>query len=102
MHTHIKPTETFQKYTLHLLPPSRRQERLYQKANKTEQIITQFKRRLRDRGYPDNLLENTLSEIKFTESKESRLYKINKNHAKEFCRLLQNIARLCLILKTFL
>jgi len=32
-----------------------------------EENITQFKRRLRDRGYPDNPLENTLSEIKFSE-----------------------------------
>ena len=29
--------------------------------------ITQFKRGLRDRGYPENLLENTLPEIKFSE-----------------------------------
>ena len=32
-----------------------------------EENITQFKRRLRDRDYPDNLIENTLSEIKFSE-----------------------------------
>ena len=32
-----------------------------------EENITQFKRRLRDRGYPDNLIENTLSEIIFSE-----------------------------------
>ena len=32
-----------------------------------EENITQFKRRLRDRGYPDNLIENTLSEIQFSE-----------------------------------
>ena len=32
-----------------------------------EQKITQFKRLLRDRSYPDNLLENALSEIKFSE-----------------------------------
>ena len=32
-----------------------------------EENITQFKRRLRDRGHPDNLLENTLSEIVFSE-----------------------------------
>ena len=33
----------------------------------SEQNIMQFKRRLGDRGYPDNLLESTLSEIKFSE-----------------------------------
>ena len=33
-----------------------------------EENITQFKRRLRDRGlYPDNLLDKTLSEVKFSE-----------------------------------
>ena len=29
--------------------------------------LSQFKRRLRDRGYPNNLVENTLLEIKFSE-----------------------------------
>ena len=32
-----------------------------------EEKTTQFKRRLRDRCYPDNLIENTLSDIKFSE-----------------------------------
>ena len=35
----------------------------------SENILTQFKPRLRDRGYPDNLLENTLSEIEFSKRK---------------------------------
>ena len=64
-----------------------------------EENITQFKRRLRDRGYPDNLIENTLSEIQFSE-RMSALQ--NKQKTRECCRLLQNIAHLCLILKTFL
>jgi len=65
-------------HTLHLLPPSRRQEGFIKgealrllRTNSSkptfEENITQFKRRLRDRGYPDNLLENTLSEIKLSE-----------------------------------
>jgi len=29
--------------------------------------ITQFKRRLRDRGYPDNLVDKSLTEVKFSE-----------------------------------
>ena len=65
-----------------------------------EENITQFKRRLRDRGYPDNLIVNTLSEIKFSERMPA--LQISKKHAGEFCRLLQNIAHLCLILITFL
>ena len=36
-----------------------------------EENITQFKRRLRDRGYSDNFLENTLSEVKFNERKSA-------------------------------
>ena len=32
-----------------------------------EENITQFNRRLRDRGYPYNLIENSLSEIQFSE-----------------------------------
>ena len=32
-----------------------------------QENITQFKRRLRDRGYPDSLIENTLSEIILSE-----------------------------------
>ena len=79
MQTYFTPTETFAICTFHLLPPSRRQERRYQRRSvKTsenqlfksyinEENITQFKRRLRGRGYPDNLIENTLSEIKFSE-----------------------------------
>ena len=74
----LQTDRNFPVYKLHLLPPSRRPKRLYQsgslrllKTNSSkatfEEIITQFKRRLRDRGYPDNLSENTLSEIKFSE-----------------------------------
>ena len=56
-----------------------------------EENITQFKRRLRGRGYPDNLLENTPSLIKFSE----RMSAQQKKRAKEFCRLLQNLAYIC-------
>ena len=76
--THFKPTETFQ-YT-HFTschPPGVRKGFIKGEALRLlrtnsskatfEENITQFKRRLRDRGYPDNLLENTISEIKFSE-----------------------------------
>ena len=84
--THFKPTETFQ-YT-HFIschPPGVRKGFIKGKAlrllrtnsSKTtfEENITQFKRRLRDRGYPDNLLENVLSEIKFNERMSALLNK---------------------------
>ena len=103
--THFKPTETFQ-YT-HFTscnPPGVRKGFIKGEALRLlrtnsskatfEENTTQFKCRLRDRGYPDNLIENTLSEII---AKECRLYKINKK-----TRLLQNMAHLCLILKTVL
>jgi len=77
MRMHFKPTETFQ-YT-HFTschPPGIRKGFIKGKALKLlrtnsskatfEENITQFKHRLHDRGYPDNLLENTLSEIKFS------------------------------------
>ena len=86
MRTHFKPTETFQ-YT-HFTschPPGVRKGFIKGKAlrllrtnsSKTtfEENITQFKRRLRDRGYPDNLLENVLSEIKFNERMSALLNK---------------------------
>ena len=44
---------------------------------------TQFKRWLRDRGYRDNILENTLSGIKFNERK-SALQNKQKNVQKNF------------------
>ena len=76
--THFKPTETSQ-YT-HFTschPPGVRKGFIKGEALRLlrtnsskatfEENITQFKRRLRNRGYPDNLLENTLTEIKFSE-----------------------------------
>ena len=84
--THFKPTETFQ-YT-HFTschPPGIRKgfikgealRLLRTNSSKTtfEENIAQFKRRLRDRGYPDNLLENVLSEIKFNERMSALLNK---------------------------
>ena len=90
MRTHYKPTETFQ-YTnfTSCHPPGvrkgfikRRSLRLLRTNSSKaifEENITQFKRRLRDRGYPDNLSENTLSEIKFSE-RISALQKKQKTH----------------------
>ena len=67
-------------HTLHILLPSRRHRKGFIKL-KAEALrllrtssskatckenIAQFKHRLRDRGYPDSLLENTLSGIKFS------------------------------------
>ena len=109
--THFKPTETFQ-YT-HFSschPPGVRKGFIKGEALRLlrtnsskatfEENITQFKRRLRDRGYPDNLTENTLSEIIFSE-RMSALQNKQKTR-KRICPLLQNIAHLCLVLKTFL
>ena len=76
--THFKPTETFQ-YT-HFTschPPGVRKGFIKGEALRLlrtnsskatfKENITQFKRRLRDRGYPDNLVDKTLSEVKFSE-----------------------------------
>ena len=76
--THFKPTEPFQ-YT-HFSschPPGVRKGfikgkvlrllRANSSKTKFEENITLFKQRLRNRGYPDNLTDKTLSEGNFTE-----------------------------------
>ena len=75
--THFKPTETFQ-YT-HFTschPPSMKNGfvkgealrilRTNSSKDTFEENISKFKRHVRDRGYPRNLVEKLLSEIKFT------------------------------------
>ena len=75
--THFKPTKTFQ-YT-HFTschPPSVKNGfvkgealrilRTNSSKDTFEENISKFKRHLRDRGYPRNLVEKLLSEIKFT------------------------------------
>ena len=102
MRTHFKRTETFQ-YT-HFTschPPGVRKGFIKGEALRLlrtnsskvtfEENITQFKRRLRDRGYPDNLIENTLSEIIFSERMSALQNK--QKRAKEFCHLLQNTVK---------
>ena len=61
--------------------------------------VTQLKPRLRDRGYPDNLLENTLSETEFSKRK-SETKNIKRIYFVVCYRT--SIAHLCLILKNFL
>ena len=78
MRTHFKPTETFQyTYFTSRHPPGVRKGFIKDEALRllransskatSEENITQFKRRFRDRGYLDNLIENTLLEIIFSE-----------------------------------
>ena len=69
------------------------------RKTKFEENITLFKQRLRNRGYPDNLMDKTLSEVNFSE-RLSTLQNKQKS-AKRFCRLLRNIAHLCLTLTPF-
>ena len=47
-----------------------------------EENISNFKKRLIDRGYPQTMIENLLSDIKFTE-RESALLKHNNKEEKE-------------------
>ena len=103
--THFKPTETFQ-YT-HFSschPPGIRKgfikgealRLLRTNSSETtfEENITLFKQRLRYRGYPDNLIDKTLSEVNF--SKRMSALQNKQKRAKTFCRLLRNIVLLCL------
>ena len=91
--THLKKTETFQ-YT-HFTschPPSLKKgfvkgealRILRTNSSKTtfEENISNFKIRLIDRGYPQTMIENLLSDIKFTE-RESALLKHNNKEEKE-------------------
>ena len=86
--THFNKTETFQ-YT-HFTschPPSVKKGfvkgeafrilRTNSSETTFEDNISNFKKRLIDRGYPQTLVENLLSDIKFTE-RESALLKHNK------------------------
>ena len=78
MRTHFKPTETFQ-YTFftNCHPPEAKKsfvkgeaQRLLRtnSSNKTfKENITTFKTHLMERGYPQNFINNTLSEVKFQE-----------------------------------
>ena len=78
MRTHFKPTESFQ-YTEYSSchPPGVRKGFLKGEALRLlrtnsseesfEENIKQFKRKLQARGYPDNLSEKILSEVKFSE-----------------------------------
>ena len=88
--THFKPTESFQ-YTEYSSchPPGVRKGFIKGEAlrllrtNSSEETfeenIKQFKRKLRARGYPDNLSEKILSEVKFSE-RSSALQNKEKTH----------------------
>ena len=90
MRTHFKPTETFQ-YTefTSCHPPgvwkgfikgeALRLLRTNSSERTFEENIRQFKRRLRARGYPDNLSERILSGVKFSE-RMSALQNKQKTH----------------------
>ena len=68
MHTHFKLTETFQ-YRLYIskAKPQDFSEQNLQKQHLKKKIHTLFKQRLRYRGYLDNLIDKTLSEVNFRE-----------------------------------
>ena len=90
--TSTEKTETFQ-YRLY----QRRSLKLLRtNSSKTtfEENITLFKQRLRYRGYLDNLIDKTLSEVNISE-RIGRPYETKKNAQKTFCLLLRNIALLC-------
>ena len=100
--THFKPTETFQYTHFSFCNPHRVRKGLIKgeslgllrtnsSAKSFYENIYNFKKRLRARGYPHNLIEKITSEVKFTEQK-SALQK-NKKCERKFS--------LCRTLKTF-
>ena len=99
--SHFKPTEIFQ-YTHYSSchPPGVSKgfikgealRLLRTNSSKTtfEENIRSFRVRLRMRGYPRNLVDLILSEVKFTET-ESRLYSRGKRRKISHCPLSRNI-----------
>ena len=76
--THVKKTETFQYTHFTSCHPSSvkkgfvkgealRIQRTNSSKTTFEENISDFKKRLIDRGYPQTMIENLLSDIKFTE-----------------------------------
>ena len=84
MRTHFKPTETFQ-YTFLTTchPPGAKKGfvkgealrllRTNSSIKTFEENIATFKKHLLERGYPQNLINNTLSEVKFQERTQALL-----------------------------
>ena len=84
MRAHFKPTETFQ-YTFFTTchPPGAKKGfvkgealrllRTNSSIKTFEENITAFKKHLLERGYPQNLINNTLSEVKFQERTQALL-----------------------------
>ena len=84
MRTHYKPTETFQHTFFTTCHPPRANKyfvkgeapRLLRtnSSNKTfEENFTTFKKHLMERGYPQNFIDDTLSEVKFQERTQALL-----------------------------
>ena len=90
MRTHFKPTETFQ-YTHYSSchPPGVKKgfikgealRLLRTNSSKTifEENIQNFKSNLRERGYPDNIVKRTLSEVQFDNRKLALLQQPQEN-----------------------
>ena len=109
--SHFKPTEIFQ-YTHYSSchPPGVSKgfikgealRLLRTNSSKTtfEENIRNFRVRLRMRGYPRNLVDLILSEVKFTET-ESRLYSRDKRRKISHCPLSRNITHQCLIWRKY-
>ena len=84
MRTHFKPTETFQ-YTFFTTchPPGAKKGfvkgealrllRTNSSIKTFEENITTFKKHLLERGYPQNLINNTISKVKFQERTQALL-----------------------------
>ena len=82
MRTHFKPTETFQ-YTFFTSCPQLGVKKGFVKGEalrllrtnsslKTfEENITKFKKHLMERGYPQNFINNALSEVRFEQKDKS-------------------------------
>ena len=101
MRTHFKPTETFQ-YTFFTSchPPgvkkgfvkgeALRLLRTNSSMKTFEENITQFKKHLMERGYPQNFINNALSEVRFDQRTKALL---QRNETRKRIRILPFITQ---------
>ena len=89
--THFKQTETSCTHTKigFVRGEALRIQRKNSSETNFEENNSNFKKCLMDRGYPQTLIENLLSEIKFTE----REYKLRKQNSKEEKQILQFVTQ---------
>ena len=90
VHTHFKPTETFQ-YRLYQRRSVKTSQNIKSSKTTFEENITLFKQRLRNRGYLDNLIDKTLSEVNVRERMSALQNKLKTQFVMEYRPSMPNL-----------